>query len=109
MINTSEHRELVEKDTIDLFGSDKLIQLCIEEMSELTKALSKYNRSVGNGLPTPVTTEEAIDMVTEEIADCAIMLEEMTMIFGEDKVEKVMTEKVNRQVDRNAAARRGQI
>jgi NTP pyrophosphatase (non-canonical NTP hydrolase) len=64
-------RENLEK-IIDTYGEQAQIDIAIEEMSELTKALLKYRRTKGN---------DAIvnNNVTEEMADVKIMLAQLEL------------------------------
>ena len=74
-------RQLVDK------YKEKQINICIEEMSELTKALCKHNRG-----------KTDIENIKEEIADVHIMLMQMLMLFEIDEEEflKVIDEKIKR-------------
>ena len=60
---------------IDKFG-EKQINICIEEMSELTKELCKHKRGVTN-----------ISNIKEEIADVHITLMQMLLLFEIDTTE----------------------
>ena len=70
---------------------EKQINICIEEMSELTKALCKHTR--GN---------TDIENIKEEIADVHIMLMQMLMLFEIDEEEflKIVDYKINRTKER---------
>lgn len=70
---------------------NKQINICIEEMSEFTKALCKYNR----GKPD-------IANIKEEIADVYIMLVQMILLFNIDENEfnKIVDFKINRTKER---------
>lgn len=70
---------------------DKQINICIEEMSELTKALCKHNRG-----------KTDIENIKEEIADVHIMLMQMLMLFNIDEEEflKIVDYKINRTKER---------
>lgn len=63
-------REILQKN-IDRNGVRTEVDVAIEEMAELTKELCKHRRGSQNILN-----------IAEEIADVAIMLEQLTMIFG---------------------------
>lgn len=52
------------------FGQGSQIDMCIEEMSELTKELCKYKRGENNMV-----------MIAEEIADVEITLEQMKLLY----------------------------
>lgn len=59
--------------------------VAIEEMSELQKELCKVFRSKTN-----------IEAIEEEIADVQIMLWQLEMVFGEDRIEKHVNDKLLR-------------
>lgn len=60
----------IYRDALDKFGADMQAIVCIEELSELQKALCKHIR--GNGSMTDIS---------EEIADVQIMLAQMIMLY----------------------------
>ena len=59
--------------------------VAIEEMAELQKELCKTFRSKAN-----------INAIEEEIADVQIMLWQLEMVFGEDRISEHIKEKVDR-------------
>ena len=61
----------VLREAIDTYGADMQLNVAVEEFSELTKEICKYKRG-----------EDNIDRITEEMADCYIMLQQMEMIFN---------------------------
>jgi NTP pyrophosphatase (non-canonical NTP hydrolase) len=61
------------RDAIDTFGEDLQMMVAIEEMAELTKVLSKVARY---GMQ-----DRLREKAKEEIADVAIMLLQLMMIF----------------------------
>ena len=73
----------VYKKAVETFGINSRIDLCIEEMAELTQALCKYKR----GLP---------HNVEEEVADVEIMLEQLKLIFNSHMVEGYKYSKIER-------------
>lgn len=77
----------VLKEAIETYGAEAQLNVAIEEFSELIKEVCKHKRYADN--------REAI---TEEMADCYIMLEQMKMIFGlsESDIARQMTKKINR-------------
>ncbi len=80
---------------IKINGVEKEIILCIEEMSELTKALSKFLRYKGS------EKEDTIkDNIVEEIADVLNTCEQMQNIFGVDKVNAVREQKFKRYFEK---------
>lgn len=80
--------------SIDAFGKQHQSIVCIEEPSELIKAITKLLRK-----PSGETTN-----LTEEMADvyiCLIMLQKMYNIEDED-IQQWLDYKTNRQKGRNA-------
>lgn len=72
-------------DAIEIYGKDDQIWMAIEEMSELSNALAKYRRG-------RVTRED----VCEEIADVAIMMIQLSKIFGPDNISDFLESKLDR-------------
>lgn len=68
-------------------GYDTQALMCIEEMSELTKAICKFKR---------YGEEKQRADVIEEIADVLNMVEQLKVHFGADEVEKIRKEKIDR-------------
>ena len=56
---------------IETYGKDMQLTVAIEEFSELIKEICKNKRG-----------EDNIEAITEEMADCYIMLQQMRIIFG---------------------------
>lgn len=92
---TQEERVKDYKLFLKTWGQDAQINMCIEEMSELTKALCKYFRKKDVGL-----TPEQIYNIKEEIADVLNMAEQMREIFGYEEIEKIRDEKMARTLTR---------
>lgn len=93
-------RPLLDYDVLELavrtFGEDMQVDKCIEECSELTKALLKY-RQMKKGFGG--NKAELIENILEELADCEIMLEQMKIVYVDPtaiKREKLkrLTEKI---------------
>ena len=76
---TSERKAEILKAAIRLYGEPAQIDVAIEEMSELTKALCKVKRARDTAGIT-----EASSNVVEEIADVQIMLDQLRINFGRD-------------------------
>ena len=82
------------KAAVQVFGSTAQVDMAIEEMSELTKALLKYRRYNGDRLKKDNMLAEAI---AEEMADVFIMLYQLIYIFGNAaQVQKVVWGKIER-------------
>lgn len=78
---------------IDTYGYTAQIDKALEEMSELAKALLKLRYAK----PTGVETDILRDAVSEEMADVEIMLEQLHMIYQNDKkVSEYRQKKIER-------------
>lgn len=76
---------------IKTYGKDMQLNVAIEEFSELIKEICKNKRG-----------RENIESITEEMADCYIMLEQLVLIFGieNDEINRVISEKLTRLEER---------
>lgn len=74
-LNECNKKELIYilQKAISTFGKRSQVDMAIEEMSELTKALLKERRG-----------DRTQDNVIEEIADVYIMLAQLTMMFDKN-------------------------
>lgn len=84
------------KLALDTWGEDAQIRMCIEEMSELTKELCKYMRTLRNENVDVSKLEEVKTNIIEETADVLNCVEQMALIFGEEKVNVIRKQKVDR-------------
>ena len=90
---------LYEK-AIYVFGEDPQIDMMIEEMSELTKALLKYRRWKRFG-GNSRTSGEYVEAIAEEIADVDIVLTQMMKLFRcSGSVSKYKAAKLDRLANR---------
>lgn len=88
-------KEIMQK-AIETYGAEKQIDMAIEEMSELIKALLKHRRALIE-LSDIECRRAAENDVTEEIADVEIMLEQMKIIFNcHYSVDGIKNYKLNR-------------
>jgi len=74
-----------------------------EEACELAQAALKLRRAMGTGNPTPVSVEDAVENLTEEIADvqlCGAVIVYADGRVKPDNIEKVMKEKAARWLER---------
>lgn len=102
------HEELkILQEAIDHYGEESQLDMAIEEMSELTKAICKYKR-----LKKAVTSDSGsvnkrvveweryyvtIDDIKEEIADALVMLEQLMMMFDcEERMSAIASKKIDR-------------
>ena len=95
-MNTQEINKILT-DAIHTYGEDAQIWMAIEEMSELSNALAKYRRG-------RVTRED----VCEEIADVAIMMIQLSKIFGPDNVSDYFESKLD-SLDKRLAKYRDNV
>lgn len=79
------------KKFLDKWGYDAQSLMCIEEMSELTKALCKYKR-----FGKEDCLQEIKDNILEEIADVLNTVEQLKYYFGEEKIEEIRKQKIEK-------------
>ena len=92
---TAEERDQIFRHCICTYGTNPQIDMAIEEMSELIKALLKWKRAKGAELTA------ARDCIVDELADVRIMARQMEILFQcEDEVERRIDFKVQRQKGR---------
>lgn len=79
------NKELI-KETINKYGNLQLI-VCMEELAELTQAISKELRGKHNQ-----------EHLLEEVSDVYLMLENLKLIYNltDEDIEKVIKEKQER-------------
>ena len=94
------NRPEVLQECVNTYGAEAQVDMAIEEMSELTKALLKYHRKEAQGSKD---LEAARENILEEVADVIIMLTQLIMIYGgRDLVQETIENKVDRQIKRLA-------
>jgi NTP pyrophosphatase (non-canonical NTP hydrolase) len=94
------NRPEVLQECVNTYGAEAQVDMAVEEMSELTKALLKYRRKVAQGSKD---LEAARENILEEVADVIIMLTQLIMIYGgRDLVQETIENKVDRQIKRLA-------
>ena len=94
------NRPEVLQECVDTYGAEAQVDMAVEEMSELTKALLKYRRKATQGSKD---LEAARENILEEVADVIIMLTQLIMIYGgRDLVQETIENKVDRQIKRLA-------
>lgn len=85
---TQEREAAILEGAINKWGNTLHITVAIEELSELQKALCKYQRWA-------ISTEdgegraEVVAAIKEEIADVSIMLNQLELIFGDCTEEEI--------------------
>ena len=106
------NRPEVLQECVDTYGAEAQVDMAIEEMSELTKALLKYRRKAAQAAGKSVNPvqgisdlEKARKDILEEMADVIIMLTQLVMIYGgRDILQDIINSKVERQEKRLADA-----
>ena len=89
-----EFKNLVIIKAVETYGGDSQVDMAVEEMSELIKALMKSRRD-------DVDIQESLHNIIEEIADVEIMLEQLKLIFNcFGLVEREKEFKINRLAER---------
>ena len=86
------------KILLDTFGEDVQFRFAIEEMSELTKAICKYQRKIDT-----CDNEEKqilIEAMREEIADVLITTEQLAFMFDKNKINEIKQTKLERALKR---------
>ncbi len=82
-VSKRQRLDLLYLAAIESYGAKDQCNQCIEEMAELTLALRHHARG-----------REA--NVCEEIADVQIMAEQMSLLFGAEKVKRIKALKLKR-------------
>lgn len=83
---------------LDAWGQEAQERMAIEEMSELTKELCKKIRLIRDDFAenNDERLKQTIEHVKEEIADVLNMAEQLEIYFGEEEIEKIREEKMQR-------------
>lgn len=95
VMTTEERRALLDR-AITTYGAPAQMDMAVEEMAELTKALCKIKRAQAG---CEVTA--AIGNVIEEMADVQIMLDQLRIIFhrSTEEVEEAKLERLKNRLD----------
>ena len=86
------------KKFVEEWGQESQERMAIEEMSELTKELCKKIRLTRDDFSESSKEKlvKTIQNIKEEIADVLNMTEQLEMYFGEEEIEKIREEKMQR-------------
>lgn len=98
VMTTEERRALLDR-AITAYGAPAQMDMAVEEMAELTKALCKVKR-----VSCAAEAKAALENAVEEMADVQIMLDQLRIIFhrSTEEVEEAKLERLkNRLDDRN--------
>ena len=77
----------IYQDAIDKWGETAQLDQMIEEMAELTLAISKYKRQFNDSL-LDYQKVGVMENLYTEIADVKLMIEEMEYMFGKENVQR---------------------
>ena len=92
MPENRENKEIiVNLLAIDHYGEEMQHIVCMEELSELSKEISKWLRG-----------EDNVEEIAEEIADVMICIQQMCMIhdISKEKVDAIKERKISRTLKR---------
>lgn len=86
----------------DYYGYDVQSNQLIEECAELIQAINKHKRVMHNRQSVNMTLKEAINNVSEEIADVEIMLAQIKYLLGinEQYIDIIKEMKIKRTAQR---------
>jgi hypothetical protein len=99
---TSELKEHLYKKVYDMLGEAHMLIMATEELSELTKSITKYQRNkIKSSLKIEEKNPSLLESIADEIADVEIMTEQIKQAFQLYKqVENYRGEKLNRLDER---------
>lgn len=94
-MTTEERRALLDR-AITAYGAPAQMDMAVEEMAELTKALCKVKR-----VSCAAEAKAVLENVVEEMADVQIMLDQLRIIFGRStaEVEEAKLERLKNRLD----------
>lgn len=99
--NMEEKETNIYQQTIDKWGETAQLDQMIEEMAELTLAISKYKRQFNDSL-LDYQKVGVMENLYVEIADVKMMIEQMEYMFGQENVDKAyqkQMEKLKRELN----------
>lgn len=80
---------------------ERQIPLVIEEMAELTQALTKYMRATQGGQRVRKTMQEIEDSVKEELSDVIVMMIQLQYLFhiSNDEINQIADKKLEKTLN----------
>lgn len=99
-MTTEERRALLDR-AITAYGAPAQMDMAVEEMAELTKALCKVKR-----VSCTAEAKAVLENVVEEMADVQIMLDKLRIFFGRStaEAEEYKLERLKKRLDTATAA-----
>lgn len=100
LITAEERRALLDR-AITTYGAPAQMDMAVEEMAELTKAICKVKR-----VSCAAEAKAALENAVEEMADVQIMLDQLRIIFGRSTAEakEYKLERLKKRLDTATAA-----
>lgn len=94
-MTTEERRALLDR-AITAYGAPAQMDMAVEEMAELTKALCKVKH-----VSCAAEAKAALENAVEEMADVQIMLDQLRIIFhrSTEEVEEAKLERLKNRLD----------
>ena len=94
-MTTEERRALLDR-AITAYGAPAQMDMAVEEMAELTKAICKVKR-----VSCAAEAKAVLENVVEEMADVQIMLDKLRIIFhrSTEEVEEAKLERLKNRLD----------
>lgn len=98
---TTEERRALLDHAITTYGAPAQMDMAVEEMAELTKAICKVKR-----VSCAAEAKAALENAVEEMADVQIMLDQLRIIFGRSttEAEEYKLEHLKKRLDAATAA-----
>lgn len=90
--------EKIYRDAIAKYGAASQLEMMVEECSEVIQAIQKIKRS--NYTQDVTKIEQANLHLYEELADLTIVLEQVSLIFDIELINKFKAEKLERLKNR---------
>ena len=90
------------KPIADIIGLPALLEQTAEECAELGKACLKLSRKLRGENTTPLTKDEILDNLNEEIADISLCIEELRVaaVIDPQTIESIYAVKERRWYER---------
>ena len=76
------------KEILDYYGYEAQSRQLIEEMAELTQVICKAER---------YDLDTVREHLVEEVADVEVVLEQVIYLLGDNRIEQIRAEKIERQ------------
>ena len=96
----------MEVHVTDFLAPPELLAQLAEEATELAHAALKLRRVMDKRNPTPVCFEDALENLTEEMADVLLCMDQLNLTDAEE-IEEIKSSKLDRWISRLLEARRG--